>query len=70
MPSSAYLKLALARVHLYGKEAVQAYPVYKELGDSNGHIDDAIMREVRFFDNVGKRKKGKTKRSKKIDTLF
>jgi tetratricopeptide (TPR) repeat protein len=64
MPSSVYLRHALARFYLYKKDAQSAYSIYEELAKPPSRVDEAMRREVDYFVNVGRRSKGKSKKKK------
>jgi tetratricopeptide (TPR) repeat protein len=65
MPSSVYLKHARARFYLYRKDAQSAYSVYEELAECSARLDEAMRREVDYFDKIIKRIKGKSKKRKR-----
>lgn len=60
MPSSVRIKHALARFYLYNKDAQPSYLVYNELAEESSRLDEALKREVRYFENVSKRGRGKS----------
>jgi tetratricopeptide (TPR) repeat protein len=65
MPASKNLQHALARFYLYNKDARSAYAIYRKFSESTEHLNDALMREVRYFENLGRRSKRKFTKKKR-----